>query len=119
MKPKQQVADEREAVALLESAYRGMLDSHMNAIVNPPLMNPGAVNFANTQPPVFGTPHRVETMFDYARQLRTNIVRADNGYILVVYPADASVTPRILVAPTIEELRDLITSELVTQSLEK
>lgn len=91
--------------------------SALHAIINPPLMiGAGA---ANNQASIFGGPGRVETMFDPNRQLRTQIIRADNGYILMVYRWDGSLPARVLVAATIEELRDLITSELVTQSLEK
>ncbi len=97
--------------------------ANMNAIINPPLIT-GAVSnnsvaianaWQNQQVATF----RMDSMFDPAKQVRTNIVRADNGYILMVYPADNAIVPRVLVASSIEELRDLITCELVTSKMEK
>lgn len=132
MKPKQQIAVERNEFDRLRDAYqrdaadrmnaierRNAIEC-MNAIVNPSLGIAGAG--ANNQASIFGNAPsytRVETMFDPNRQLRTQIIRADNGYILLVHSWEAAAASRVLVAASIEELRDLITSELVTQSLEK
>ena len=62
---------------------------------------------------------RSETMFDHNRQVQITVTNADNGFILSIRPEMMGTASRILVANTIEELRDLITSEMVTRKLEK
>jgi len=62
---------------------------------------------------------RSETMFDHNRQVHITVTSADNGFILSIMPEMMGTASRILVANTIEELRDLITSEMVTRKLEK
>lgn len=65
-----------------------------------------------------GQERRIEHMFDHVRQINVTIVSADNGFILVTKPEYGNVG-RVVVASTIEELRDLITSEMVTRKMEK
>lgn len=62
---------------------------------------------------------RVESWIDHVRQTNVQIVQADNGYILTFRPTEFGSAPRTLVATTIEEVRDLITSEMVSRKLEK
>ena len=65
---------------------------------------------------------RIESMFDHNRQVQMSIISADNGFILTTradHPAFVGGANRVLIAATIEELRDLITSEMVTRKMEK
>ena len=105
---------------IAQRAYNRVLRDQMNMAVNP-MMNAAA------QGSVFGQAYsnqsqiggrRIEQMFDHNRQINVTIVNADNGFILVAKPEYPG-TDRVLVASTIEELRDLITSEMVTRKMEK
>lgn len=62
---------------------------------------------------------RVESMFDHNRQVSVKVVTADNGFIVVVKPDMPGATERILVATSVDEVRDLITSEMVSRKMEK
>jgi hypothetical protein len=61
---------------------------------------------------------RIEQWFDHQRQTTVQIINADNGFVVIVKP-DYGHAGRMLVASTIEEVRDLITSELVAKKMEK
>ena len=61
---------------------------------------------------------RIEQWFDHQRQTNIQIINADNGYIVITRP-EHGYMPRVLVASTIEEVRDLITSEMVAKKMEK
>lgn len=102
--------------------HRQLLD-RMQAITNPSVIAgaiaPGNILTGNTSSPsVFGA-RRLEVNYDPIRCFRTTIVQADNGYILHITPDDMSVSGRVLVASTVEELRDLITAEMVGKKMEK
>lgn len=114
-------------VMLEQQAYNRVLRDQMNMAVNP-AMNAAAQGSVFGQ--AFTTAHtgqigsqiggrRIEQMFDYNRQINVSIVNADNGFIIVMRPEYPGTTDRVLVASTIEELRDLITSEMVTRKMEK
>jgi hypothetical protein len=62
----------------------------------------------------------IESLFDPHTQTSVKIVSAANGYIVIVAPVDSMYKPsRVLIAPTIEDVRDLITSEMVSKKMEK
>lgn len=67
---------------------------------------------------ISGAGARVETVFDHQRQMHVSIVHADNGFVLIMRN-DYGMQGRILIANSVQELNDLITSELVAQKLEK
>lgn len=62
---------------------------------------------------------RIESWFDHQRNTNFQIVTADNGFVVIVKADGFGQVSRILVANTIEEVRDLITSEMVAKKLEK
>ncbi len=74
-----------------------------------------AWNTANTAYPY----NTQETYTDINRQIRVDVTKADNGFILSIRPFEPGAKGRVLVATTIEELRDLITSEMVSRAMEK
>lgn len=65
-----------------------------------------------------GVSRRIDQWFDAQRQTNFQVVNADNGFIVITKPEYGN-AGRILVASTIEEVRDLITSELVAKKMEK
>ena len=113
-------------VMLEKQAYRVLRD-RMNMAINNPLQNAaqGSILGAmGTQAVDYGQmgQRRIESMFDHNRQVQMSIISADNGFILTTradHPAFAGGANRVLIAATIEELRDLITSEMVTRKMEK
>lgn len=111
---------------VVQQAYNRMLRDQMNMAVNP-AMNAaqgsilGAIGAQSVDYNQAGQ-RRVESMFDHNRQVQMTVVTADNGFVLTIradHPAFAGGANRVLVASTIEELRDLITSEMVTRKMEK
>ena len=107
---------------VMQQAYNRMLRDQMNMAVNP-AMNAaqnsilgGIGSPLGSQAVIYGE-RRIESVFDINRQMNISVVSADNGYILVTKPDNGSVG-RVLVANTIEELRDLITSEMVTRKMQ-
>jgi hypothetical protein len=66
----------------------------------------------------YETPRRVESYFDINRMTTMKVVDADNGFVILTQP-DGGGRGRMLVASSIEEVRDLITAELVTKKMEK
>ena len=111
---------------VMQQAYNRMLRDQMNMAMHP-LQNAaqGSILGAmGAQAVDYGqaSQRRVETMFDHNRQVQMTVVTADNGFVLTIradHPAFAGGANRVLVASTIEELRDLITSEMVTRKMEK
>lgn len=107
-----------------KDAYIRILRDQMNMAVHP-AMNAAAQGSVfgqayGTQAQIGATAERrIEHMFDHNRQVNVTVINADNGFILVTKPEYPSTTSRVLVASTIEELRDLITSEMVTRKMEK
>lgn len=61
---------------------------------------------------------RVESYFDISRMTTVKVVSADNGFVVLTQPDHGGIG-RMLVANTIEEVRDLITTEMVTKKMEK
>lgn len=112
----------------VQEAQNRMLRGMMDMAVMPPVANAAQGSLfgqvANTGSSMFGNPigaqtGRSETMFDHNRQVQITVTNADNGFILSIRPEMMGTASRILVANTIEELRDLITSEMVTRQMEK
>jgi hypothetical protein len=82
-------------------------------------INPGqAYNAAHTVSQHPSAERRIESMFDHNRQMHVSVINADNGFILTTR-TDLGSHGRVLVAATIEELRDLITSEMVSRKMGK
>ena len=114
---------------VMQQAYNRMLRDQMNMAVHPAMNAAQGVawNAANTATgqSILGTSigsqidRRIEQMFDYNRQMNISVVNADNGYVIIMRPEFSGTNSRVLVANTIEELRDLITSEMVTRKMEK
>lgn len=114
---------------VMQQAYNRMLRDQMNMAVNPAMNAAQGVawNTANTATgqSILGTSigsqidRRIEQMFDYNRQMNISVINADNGYVIIMRPEYPGTNSRVLVAGTIEELRDLITSEMVTRKMEK
>lgn len=114
---------------VMQQAYNRMLRDQMNMAVNPAMNAAQGVTWtaANTAtgPAILGTSigsqidRRIEQMFDYNRQMNISVINADNGYVIIMRPEYPGTNSRVLVASTIEELRDLITSEMVTRKMEK
>jgi hypothetical protein len=117
-------SDKHDENQRVQDAYNRILRDQMNMAMNP-LQNASAQgsilgSFANQAVgSVPGSQRRIESMFDHNRQLQMNIINADNGFILVMRPDHPGSRDRVLVASTIEELRDLFTSELVSRKMEK
>ena len=112
----------------MQDAYNRILREHMHMAITNPLQNAAqgsifggmgvaqAVDYGQTNQ------RRIESMFDHNRQVQMTVVTADNGFVLTIkadHPAFVAGANRVLVASTIEELRDLITSEMVTRKMEK
>ena len=114
---------------VMQQAYNRMLRDQMNMAVNPAMNAAQGVTWtaANTATgqSILGTSigsqidRRIEQMFDYNRQMNISVINADNGYVIIMRPEYPGTNSRVLVAGTIEELRDLITSEMVTRKMEK
>ena len=92
----------------------------LNMAVGHPMQNAaqGSILGAYSNQGVVGE-RRIEHAFDYNRQLNINVINADNGFVVIMKPEMPGTTSRVLVASSIEELRDLITSEMVTRKMEK
>ena len=119
----------------MQDAYNRILREHMHMAITNPLQNAaqGSIfgGMGAAQGSVLGGMHtqamdygqtnqrRIESMFDHNRQVQMHIVNADNGFILTMRAAHPGARDRVLVANTIEELRDLFTSELVSRKMEK
>lgn len=106
-------------------------DDMLHAITNP-MMNANAIGAA--QGSILGQGitsqdaynyaaaqqgRRVESWFDYQKQTNFQVINADNGFVIIVKPDHPGSKGRMLVASTIEEVRDLITSEMVARKMEK
>ena len=119
---------ESNSLADYQQQYNAMIRDRMDAITNPLQNAVGAggaggsiLGYANQGSVLTGIQNsygRTDSFHDPNRDIHLDVTRADNGYILRVTPRMGG-TQRVLVASTIEELRDLITSEMVSQSMEK
>lgn len=108
---------------VMQQAYNRMLRDQMSMAVHPAMnaAQGSILGAMGTQAVDYGqvNQRRIESMFDYNRQVQVNIISADNGFILTVRPEQPGANSRVLIASTVEELRDLITSEMVTRKMEK
>ena len=108
---------------VMQQAYNRMLRDQMNMAVHPAMnaAQGSILGAMGVQSVDYGqvNQRRIESMFDYNRQVQMNIISADNGFVLTMRPEQPGARDRVLVASTIEELRDLITSEMVTRKMEK
>lgn len=108
---------------VMQQAFNRVLRDRMNMAVHPAMnaAQGSILGAMGAQSVDYGqvNQRRIESMFDYNRQVQMNIISADNGFVLTMRPEQPGACDRVLVASTIEELRDLITSEMVTRKMEK
>lgn len=123
--------NEQEDKQLMQEAYSRVLRDRMNMAINP-MMNAAAGQsiFGGAQgaaqgsilqgiPGEYQQGRRIESYFDANRMVNVQVISADNGYIIVSRPDHPGTTQRVMVANTIEEVRDLITSQMVTNKMER
>lgn len=122
---------DKDEKARIHDVYNKMLRDQMNAITNTQV---GAINSQgglyggspmqnaaqNMYPGAIlsGTPFRSDSWFDHNKQSHFNVIKVDNGFVIRV-GAKEGAQFRTLVASSVEEVRDLITAEMVSNKMEK
>lgn len=94
--------------------YQSQLNSMQNA-------RQSSQSQLNSMQSGFTPTQHIEQVFDANRQVVMTVVTADNGFVLVTKSPLASFgaapNSSVFVASNVEELRDLITSDLVSRKM--